>query len=137
MYNNSRSLSKFFLRGLNFTEGFGNHWLSRYPRPTKVIHDHGPEFKGHYFQFSLDYAGIKAVNISPNSPTANSIIETTHKLIGQVIRTLMNLKPPKDKACCRSFYIYISYIPTYIHSIHTTWRSIKLLVSIKRFLLNI
>ena len=64
---------------------FENHWLSRYPRPTKVIHDHGPEFEGHDFQFSLDYAGIKAVNISPNTPTANSIIKATHKLIGQVI----------------------------------------------------
>ena len=58
---------------------FENHWLSRYPRPTKVIHDHGPEFEGHNFQFSLGHASIKAVNISPNTPTANSITKATHK----------------------------------------------------------
>ena len=72
------------------------------PRPTKVIHDHGPEFEGHGFQFSLGYAGIKAANISPNTPTANSIIEATHTLIGQVIRTLINLKPQRTKSSCRT-----------------------------------
>jgi hypothetical protein len=45
----------------------------------------------------LEYAGIKAVNISPNTPTANSIIEASHKTIGQIIRTLINLKPPTNK----------------------------------------
>ena len=70
---------------------FKNHWLSLYPHPTKVIHYHGPEFEGHDFQFSLDYAGIETVNISPNTPTANPIIKATYKLIGQVIRTLITI----------------------------------------------
>ena len=35
--------------------------------------------------------------ISPNTPTANSIIEASHKSIGQIIRTLINLKPPTNK----------------------------------------
>ena len=35
---------------------FKNHWLSPYcPCPTKVNHGHSSEFKGHDFQFSLDY----------------------------------------------------------------------------------
>jgi len=76
---------------------FENHWLSRYPRPTRVVHDNGPEFIGHDFQFPLDYAGIKSIHISPHTPTANSIIEATHKIIGQIIRTLINLKPPNTK----------------------------------------
>lgn len=74
---------------------FENHWLARYPRPLRIIHDHGPEFDGHDFQFPLDYAGIHAVNISPNTPTANSIIETVHRTIGQIIRTLVHIEPPK------------------------------------------
>ena len=103
--------------------------LSRYLRPAKVIHDHGPEFEGRDFQFSLDYAGIKTVNISPNTLTANSISKATHKLIGQVICTLINLKPPKDKAsaehlvdeaigtsmhalCCKTQYLLLEIIPT-------------------------
>ena len=32
---------------------FKKHWLSQYPRPAKVIHDHSPQFRGHNFQFSL------------------------------------------------------------------------------------
>ena len=46
---------------------FEHNWLSQYPRPLRVVHDHGPEFHGHYFQFPLKYAGIKAINISPHT----------------------------------------------------------------------
>ena len=52
---------------------FENHWLSRYPRPLRVVHDNGSEFIGHDFQFPLEYAGIKSVNISPHTPTIISI----------------------------------------------------------------
>ena len=78
----------------NAKELFENNWLARYPRPLRLVHDHGPEFHGHDFQFPLDYAGIKAVNISPNTPTANSVIESCHRTIGQIIRTMVNLTPP-------------------------------------------
>eukprot|EP00536_Pseudo-nitzschia_multiseries_P008800 jgi/Psemu1/66688/estExt_Genemark1.C_2310007 len=52
----------------NIRRLFENCWLSRYPRPLRIIHDHGPKFNGHNFQFPLDYA-------------ANGIIESTHKTI--------------------------------------------------------
>ena len=83
--------------GLNAKRLFENHWLSRYPRPQKVIHDHGPEFQNHEFQFNLLDAGIHSVNISPNTPTANSICEASHKAIGQVIRTLIHTQPPDSQ----------------------------------------
>ena len=35
--------------------------------------------------------------ISPNTRTVNSIIEASHKTIGQIIRTLINLKPSTNK----------------------------------------
>ena len=73
---------------------FENHWLSRYPCPNRCVHDNGPEFVGHDFQFMLSYAGIAPVTISPNTPTSNSIIEAIHKAIGQSIRTTIHLKPP-------------------------------------------
>ena len=76
---------------------FENHWLARYPRPERIVHDHGPEFHGQDFQWPLIYAGIKAARITPHTPTANAIIEATHKVIGQIIRTLINLKVPQDK----------------------------------------
>ena len=73
---------------------FKNHWLSRYPHPERIVHDHGPEFHGHDFQFPLDNAGIKPIYISPHTSTSNSIIEASHKIIGQVIRTQLLLHPP-------------------------------------------
>ena len=59
-----------------------------------MVHDNGSEFQNHDFQFNLDCAGIDAKNISPCAPTANAICEASHKAIGQVIRTLIKLKPP-------------------------------------------
>ena len=89
--------------------------MTPFPEPLAIpisSSSHGPEFEGHDFQFSLDYAGIKTVNISPNTPTTeNSIIEVTHKLIGQVIRTLINLKPPQDKAAAEHLVDKATGIP--------------------------
>ena len=50
---------------------FENHWLARYPCPEKIVHDNGPKFLGHNFQFPLNYAGIKPTNISAHTPTSN------------------------------------------------------------------
>ena len=80
--------------GANTKRLFVNHWLARYPWPIRIVHDGGPKFENHKFQFNLDYAGISKVLISPHTPTANSIIETVHRSISQVIRTLIHLLPP-------------------------------------------
>ena len=39
--------------------------------------------------------------ISPNTPTANSIISASYKTIGQIICTLINLKPPTNKTTAK------------------------------------
>ena len=76
---------------------FQNSYLSRYPRPARCVHDGGPEFIGHEFQFGLMDAGIYSQPITPKNPTSNAIIEAVHKTVGQVIRTLVDLKPPESK----------------------------------------
>ena len=81
---------------LESAELFRNAWLSRYPRPYCCVHDNGPEFKAE-FQDLLVSAGIHAVPINPRTPTANSIIEATHKSIGQGIRTLVAARPPTTR----------------------------------------
>ena len=68
---------------------FENHWLARFPRLLRILHDNGPKFLGHDFQFPLDYDGIKPVGISAHTPTSNSIIESSHKINRQVIQTLL------------------------------------------------
>ena len=77
---------------------FANQWLAHYPCPIRIVHDNGPEFTGHDFQFPLDYAGITPIQITPYTPTANSVIESVHRTIGQVICTLIHLKPPQTPA---------------------------------------
>lgn len=76
---------------------FENHWLSRYPMPLRVLHDGGPEFENHDFQFHLMDIGSRRKRLSPHTPTANAVLETTHRVIGQIIRTLIHLDPPQTK----------------------------------------
>ena len=77
---------------------FENTWLSRYPRPLRCVHDNGPEFQGHDFQYLLMNAGIASRPTSPHTPTANGVIESVHRTIGQVVRTLVRLRPPTTPA---------------------------------------
>ena len=70
---------------------FENGWLSRYPHPLRVIHDQGSEFMGSAFQDLLRRAGIKSVPTTARNPQGNSIIEAVHKLVGQVLHTLVHI----------------------------------------------
>ena len=97
---------------------FENHWLACYPHPEKIVHDNGSEFLGHDFQFPLDYAGIKPTNISTHIPTSNSVIEASHKIIGQVLRTLLLLHNPTDPI--QPDYILDEAIATAVHALHCT-----------------
>ena len=74
---------------------FENGWLSRYPRPVRVIHDQGSEFMGSAFQDLLRRARIKSVPTTARNPQGNSIIEAVHKSVGQVLRTLIHIHQPK------------------------------------------
>ena len=74
---------------------FENGWLSRYPRPVRVIHDQGSEFMGSAFQDLLRPAGITSVPTTARNPQGNSIIEAVHKSVGQVLRTLIHIHQPK------------------------------------------
>ncbi|KAL7577435.1 hypothetical protein ACA910_004721 [Epithemia clementina (nom. ined.)] len=73
---------------------FQNAFLACYLHPVRCIHDMGPEFKGHDFQFGLMGAGIGSVPVSLHTPTSNGIIESIHLSVGQIIQTLIELHPP-------------------------------------------
>ena len=90
---------------------FENHWLSRYPQPTTVLYDRGPEFMGSAFQSMLFNHHISGKPITARNPQSNAIIERVHQTIGQVVRTLIHLEPPQnnedadrlaDRACAVS-----------------------------------
>ena len=97
---------------------FENHWLARYPHPEKIVHDYGPEFLGHDFQFPLNYAGIKPTNISAHTPTSNSIIGASHKIIGQVLCTLLLLHNPTDPT--QADYILDEAVATAMQALRCT-----------------
>ncbi|KAL7563253.1 hypothetical protein ACA910_015744 [Epithemia clementina (nom. ined.)] len=76
---------------------FQNYYLAQYQHPIRCIHDMGADFKGHDFQFGLMGAGIGSVPVSSHTPTSNGIIESIHKSVGQIVRTMVELHPPHTK----------------------------------------
>ena len=66
---------------------FDREWLSRYPRPTRCVHDQGSEFIGEEFQEMLASYGIAASPTTVKNPTANAILERSHQVIANMLRT--------------------------------------------------
>ena len=56
---------------------FDQAWLSRYPRPKKVIFDNGSEFKKDFIPLLKDYA-INPTCTTIKNPQANSPVERIH-----------------------------------------------------------
>jgi transposase InsO family protein len=71
-----------------------NTWLSRYPKPLRIISDQGPEFST-AFTAMCDANGIKHSTSSSRNPQGNSVIERIHQTIGQVLRTICDARDPK------------------------------------------
>jgi hypothetical protein len=69
---------------------FDNVWLSRYPRPRKVLYDNGSEFKRNFQPLLKDFA-IKPTCTSIKNPQANAILERIHQVVGNMLKT-MDLK---------------------------------------------
>ena len=77
---------------------FENTWLSRYPKPMHIIYDQGGEFKGFEFQRMLRRQGIIRHPTTVHNPQANAICERMHQAVGNTLRALSTLKPPKGIA---------------------------------------
>jgi transposase InsO family protein len=74
---------------------FENTWLSRYPRPLNVIHDQGGEFVGYDFQRRLEVHDIRSRPTTAKNPQANSVCERMHQAIGNSLRVLSTMNPPR------------------------------------------
>lgn len=61
-------------------------WLSRYPRPKQVICDNGSEFKGDFAELLKSYS-VKRKPTTVKNPQANAILERTHGVFGDMMRT--------------------------------------------------
>ena len=82
--------------GIDATRLFEQTWLARYPKPLICLYDQGTEFMNNDFQFMLLNAGIRGKNISSGNAQSNAIIESVHRTIGQVTRTILLADPPTN-----------------------------------------
>jgi hypothetical protein len=67
---------------------FNRSWLCCYPRPLICFHNKGTEFTGIEFQELLQSYGIKGVIATTANPQTNAILERTHQVIGNQLRSL-------------------------------------------------
>ena len=74
---------------------FEESWLPRYPRLFSCCHDNGGEFSGWEFQKLLADFGIKDIPTTSRNPASNDICEQTHLTVGNVLKTLIHLEPPR------------------------------------------
>ena len=65
----------------------GQTWLTRYPRPEKVICDRGTEFMAEFRNMITNIYGIKQKVITSRNPQANAIVERVHQTLGNMLRT--------------------------------------------------
>jgi Integrase core domain. len=65
---------------------FNQVWLSRYPRPNKVIFDNGSEFKKNFVPLLKDVS-IKPTVTTIKNPQSNTVVERIHQVIDSIIKT--------------------------------------------------
>ena len=62
-------------------------WLTRYPRPTKLVYDKETEFMKDFVIMTEDDYEIKRTGITKRNPQANAMIKKIHQTVGSMIRT--------------------------------------------------
>ena len=67
---------------------FKNTWLARCPCPEWVVTDDGPEISEHEWEFMLMDWGIGKGPISLHVLSANAVVQSSQKSIGQILRTV-------------------------------------------------
>jgi hypothetical protein len=97
---------------------FVQSWLSRYPRPTRCVHDRGGEFIGSKFQWLLNMFSVKDVQSTAKNPQSNSICERMHQTVGNVLRTYLYGNPPTNMTQARD--IIDQALATAMHAMRTT-----------------
>ena len=75
---------------------FSQCWLSRYPRPMRVIHDKGGEFIGSEFQWLLNMFSVKDISSTSKNPQSNGICERMHQTVANILRILQNKYIPAN-----------------------------------------
>ncbi len=102
----------------HITTRFEQTWLSRYPRPMRVIHDNGGEFTGFAFQHLLRVLNIKSVATTTKNPQSNAICERMHQTVASVLKTLLLAQPPQTR--CAAALLVDDALATAMHALRST-----------------
>ena len=68
------------------TSLFNKSWLCCYPRAFSIVYDNGSKFKL-FFECQCEYFQLKHKPTTIKSPQANTILETVHQVVADVMRT--------------------------------------------------
>ena len=80
---------------IHISKKFNIHWLSRYPRPNRVIYDNGGKFTGSEFQELLNSFGITGIPNTVKNPQANDFAERVHLTMGDMLRNEDSVMDPR------------------------------------------
>ena len=64
---------------------FYNAWLCRYPRPVRITHDNGSEFKKYFKALYKEY-DLNQYPTTVKNPQANGIIERVYQTVNNMTR---------------------------------------------------
>ena len=84
--------------GTQAVEALDNAWLSRYPKPVRIIADQGKCFVSAEFNGHLVNNGIKPVFSTVANPQSNAILERSHDTVKTAMRTELHANPPTNMA---------------------------------------
>ena len=92
-------------------------WLTRYPRPRKIITDNGAEFKKDFRTISTDY-GVQLKNTTVKNPQANGVLERVHLVICNMLRAknLAKLEIPEDDP-------WTAILASVMYAVHSTYHT--------------
>ena len=98
-------------------------WLSRYPRPSKVIFDNGTEFIKDFRTIFASY-GVTPQSTTIKNPQANGILERVHKVLGNMLRASNVKNLDIDFDSVRPFESLLSSVAYAVRSTyHTTLKA--------------
>ena len=82
--------------GLESIQVLEDTWLSRYPKPVRIIYDQGTEYRNVDFESFLINQGIKGCPCTVKNPQSNAILERVHDVMKTSLRTSIRNRPPND-----------------------------------------
>ena len=87
---------------------FDQNWLCQYPRPSAVIYDNGSEFSSKFEELLESYGILPRLSTVKN-PQTNSIVERSHQVIADALRSMELNKRPFDETSASAILAAVAW----------------------------